>query len=209
MQKATNMAELRALLSASKPGDVIDIVGYIDSKGRLSDITVVRLEPHGYRQMQLSSLESLTSMVEESDLQQPTAESMISALKENLFGPPKGEFKDIYRDAGGFHVHKDAGTLEEVYLLRTAELASSTDPSPPKSADAKAKFDLAVARDLPTVRYRHALKFNDNKFDAVVLTPASELREETREAVVKATGAKLGETNENHQCVSETSEPIA
>lgn len=125
-------------------------------------------------------------------------ESMVQSLEKSLFGDGgPTSFKDIYRDAGGFHVHKDAGTMEEVFLLRLAEIHSSVEEPMPKTQAAADKRELAKILDLPTARYRHAMKFKDGSFKSVSLfkSPHDPL---TAAAVRKATGKnETSETEEN------------
>lgn len=201
MKTAETMTELRELLASSEPGDIVEIKGYVDSAGRKQNIIVVRLAPDGYRKMQLNALEKLTDASFSED-EQSVADAMVASLNNSLYGPPKGEFKDVYRDAGGFHVHKDSGTLDEVYVLRVAVLLSFVPDVPPKGEAALKKHLLATRLDLVTLRYRHSLKLCAGKFESVKLLKRNDCAEELQELVDDLIG--VAETNETDTDVSES-----
>ena len=174
----------------SKPGDFVSVKGYKASSGSVSDITVVRLEHDDYRRMQTTALARLKKFnlsIADAELVTVSA-AMIAGLETNLFGEKTTEFRDIYRDAGGFHVHRDSGTMEEIYLLRLAVVSDTQKAVAPKAADAKAKRVVSDLCRLPTGKYRHALKFSEGSFESVNLLNANELSTQQAEEAAEVTG---------------------
>lgn len=173
-----DIKEIVEALKDAKPGTVVEVKGYINSKEEKSDLTVEILGPEGYKDLKKEDLEILenfkvASLENKVDVAiealQKAHEALLASCRSSIAGD--GQYRGPnYEYVGEGNMAVIKGDEGGAYYLTRLKLVSDLTPGiPRKSEDARAKQVLSDALQLPSLRYVHVLKFAPGKFEEVTL----------------------------------------
>lgn len=166
----------KALFNAPH-GTAIEITGYHDSDGNVSDLKVELLPPEAYSTMQAEDLALLRGADVATlfgdglgDLQLTdliaAREQLIASREKSLHQRDEG---GSYRGAEYLPITDSLcrlpGQADVLYLRRLQTLREPGDPKPAKGAIPRAKQRLVKQLNLPTRWYIHTLKLEPGKFE--------------------------------------------
>ena len=173
----TNIQEIENALYHAKPGTRVEIDGYHDSDGNVTDLKVELLPQEAYATMQSEDLAllrdadvatlfgdglgdlQLTDLIAARDQLIAAREKAIQQRETGGSAYKGAEYTSITDSMG-----KLPGQNDTLYLMRVQTCRIPNDPKPAKGAIPRAKQRLIKQLDLPTRWYIHTLKLEPGKF---------------------------------------------
>jgi hypothetical protein len=173
----TNIQEIENALYHAKSGTRVEIDGYHDSEGNVTDLKVELLPPDAYATMQNEDL----ALLRDADVATLFGDGLgdlqltdLIAAREQLIAArekairQREEGGSAYKGAEYTSITDSMGKLpgqnDTLYLMRMQTLKIPTEPKPAKGAIPRAKQKLARQLNLPTIWYIHTLKLEPGKF---------------------------------------------